>query len=210
MLHLYLDRNDLAGARTMLQRSLAIDPNYAPAYESMAEIARRDGNDLEAAQLAQRARHLADQAPPGSYEGRRAGAATGPGTAGSTSAVQDRLIELGRLYQSGRWGAALDGFEALRRDAMSRGDSALELSAMNNIGLCRYKQGESARAESLFSAIVARAPGYVKAWNNLGLVRERQLRTREAIEAYSRALRLDPANRTAGRALERLRAGAPR
>jgi tetratricopeptide (TPR) repeat protein len=208
---LYLDRREYGKARAMLEKSAAIDPAYAPAYESLARLSHLQGNDLEAARLALQARRFAagerrDSRPAGTPPGANY---VPPRASAPRSGVEDRLLELAALYQAGRWQDALRGFEALRVEAQARGDSELVLRLLNNTGLCHYKMGDLASAEATFSEIIRRSPAYVKAYNNLGLVRETQGRPGEAVAAYRQALKLDPANVVARRGLERLKAATP-
>jgi tetratricopeptide (TPR) repeat protein len=188
---LYKKKGDLAGARRMLEHALAIDPRYAPAYAVLAEVEDLAGNELEAARLA--------------ALGRRFHAAGTPFSPGEEMSAA--MLEAGELYRSRRHAEALQRFEGLLARAEASGDSAAVVSILNNVGLCRYKLGEHERAAEIFTGILARDPGYVKAYNNLGMVREAQGRLEEAIAQYQRALGIDPANAVATRALGRLRAG---
>lgn len=210
---LYMDRGDTGNARMMFEHSLSIDPDYAPAYESLAELSHQEGDDSAALRYSQRARRLGVFSPVGMRpdEADSTGlAAPGPSDAAASSVLQDRILELGALYRAGRWSEARGGFEALLRDAQARGDTSLALQMQNNVGLCDYKAGDLERAEDAFSRIIALSPGYVKAYNNLGLVREAQGRTAEAVAAYEAALEHQPGNAVARRALSRLRGSPPR
>lgn len=192
---LYLDGGNLPRARDMLERSLAIDPRYSPAYASLAEVAHRSGNDLEAARLADLAA--------------RYRVADGTGETGPTPEETGGLLQAARLYRSRNYPAALKAFLDLRATAVREGDSTRVSRLENNIGLCRYKLGDLAAAESTFAAIVARDPGYVKAHNNLGMALAAGGKIEAAVREYETTLRLDPGNRMARRELGRLRAVTP-
>ncbi|MDD3642455.1 MAG: tetratricopeptide repeat protein [Candidatus Krumholzibacteria bacterium] len=208
---LYLDRGEHERARFLFGRSLAIDPNYALAYESLAELSRREGDDSAALQYAQRAWQLGASSAQGARTPEAeddAPLAPAPAGPAGPSPLQDRILELGALYKAGRWSEAREGFQALLGDAWAHGDTALAIQMQNNVGLCYFKIGDLARAEEAFCRIIDLSPGYVKAYNNLGLVREARGRTAEAAEAYEAVLERQPGNVVARRALSRLR-GAP-
>jgi tetratricopeptide (TPR) repeat protein len=196
---LYKDRGDYEKARGMLRRSLAIDPRYAPAYQALADVERRAGNEIEAARWAAEGRRWRPEAV--GTAGTRDVTGT-PVAAGRETA--DLLLQAGELYKAKRYPEALLQFEALRGRAEASGDADLRRSTLNNIGLCRFQQGDLARADSIFTGLIALDSTYVKAYNNLGKVRAAQGRTGEAESLFRKALALDPGNRIARGELERL------
>jgi tetratricopeptide (TPR) repeat protein len=173
----------------MVEQSLAIDPNYAPAYRGLAAVAHGEGNDLEAARLAVRADRLVPEA-------------------GARS--QARMLEVAEQYRAGRYAEAQAGFQRLYEAALAEGDGDLARSHRNNIGLCLYKRGDLEAAAAVFEELVAGDPDYVKARNNLGFVRLRQGRPAEAAVQFRETLARDPENRIARRELERLPLGSNR
>ncbi len=84
--------------------------------------------------------------------------------------------------------------------------AALEPSALAsyNLGVATAALGRLAEARRHFEATLARDQGYVAAILNLAAIDETLGRRVAAREGYERALRLDPANRAARRALDRL------
>jgi tetratricopeptide (TPR) repeat protein len=188
---LYRDRGDLVDARRMLERSLAIDPRFGPAYAALAEVARREGKAEEAVRLANLARRY-----------RLPGEALPEGGRGSTLA--DSLLATSARYRKGEYREALAEFEALRGKVREAHDPRLNESLLNNIGLCRYKLGDLDGASAAYLEILASDSTYVKAYTNLGLVLLAEGKKEEARARFLRALALDPGNRSATRELERL------
>jgi tetratricopeptide (TPR) repeat protein len=188
---LYKNLGDYPHAELMLRHSLAIDPRYAPAYETLAEVAHKQGNELEAARLSAEARQY-QEAPAGKVS-------TAP--AGN---LADSVLAAGELYQAKRYPEAMERFLALRARAEQAGDPALARSMRNNIGLCRFQMGELDSAGAIFSALMAEDSTYVKAINNLGKVRAAEGRRAEAAALFKKVLAVEPQNRIAREELARL------
>ncbi len=128
-----------------------------------------------------------------------------PSVAGEPTSPLDRQrVAAERLYREQDYDAAREAFATLREAYREAGDASASRSMYNNMGLCWYKQGLSDEAEPIFREITTTHPGYVRAWTNLGLVLEDLSRFEEAVEAYRQALRVEPGNRKAQRALEEL------
>ncbi len=183
---LYTMRGDLDTAAALLRRSLAIDPRYGPALAALADVERRRGNTNEAVRLLGEARRFQ----------------AGGSAAGETPAAADAAAQLDAAtqYRNGNFAEALAGYRALR-SAAPGDDPAYRASLDNNIGLCLYKLGDLAGADSLYRALIAGNPGYVKAYTNLGLVLDAAGRPEEAVALYRRALEIEPGNRSALRRL---------
>ncbi|NNE07631.1 MAG: tetratricopeptide repeat protein, partial [Gemmatimonadetes bacterium] len=190
---LYLNRGDLDEAEAMFHQSLAIDPRFAPAYESLSEVARRRGNDQAAARWITKAREFGAA---GQYDRGRA----------QYDDITEALIAVAAIYNEGRFEEALVGFQKLRTRAMATERADLLSTIGNNVGLCLYKMGRYANAEDEFRMIMDRDPYYKKAHYNIGRVFEATGRAGEAIAAYESALALDPGYAMAEEALRRLRA----
>lgn len=188
---LYLDRGDLDQAEEMFQQSLAIDPQFAPAYESLSEVARRHGNDQEAARLITRAREFGAA---GQYDRGRV----------QYDDVTEAMIAVAAIYNEGRFEDALVEFQNLRTWAMGAQRADLLSTISNNVGLCLYKMARYANAEDEFRTIMDHDPYYKKAHYNLGRVFEATGRPEEAIAAYRAAMKLDPGYTMAETALRRL------
>ncbi len=103
--------------------------------------------------------------------------------------------------------------------AFQRCDAVLASQPDNYVALYHYGRSASISGENLERglALLQRclqltpptpaAPTHSQVWNRIGCVQERLGRPDVAREAYTRALALDPSNRAAGDALERLRRG---
>jgi tetratricopeptide (TPR) repeat protein len=191
---LYRNRGEPEKARKLLERSLAIDPAYAPAYLGLAAVHESLGNEMEAARLGAMARRLRSPEEPRNSR---------------TDDLADRLLAAGRVYQTGDYPAAAHLFEELRVEAAAAGDTALLLGTTNNLGLCRYQQGDLEGAGSVFAGLIRDHPEYVKPYNNLAKVREAQGRIAEARELYRQALARDPENPVARKELVRLPGPGP-
>jgi Tfp pilus assembly protein PilF len=176
----------------MLQRALAIDPGYPPAYASLVDLENRRGNTAEAARYAQILRRTQGS----------------PATAAASDLDRARM-EAEQLYLAKSYDEAAQRFAALRDRYASAGDQASVVSMTNNLGLCDYKLGRHDAARTRFQEVIALDPGYVRGYTNLGLVEEATGHRAEAMAAYEAALRVEPANRKAMAALSRLRGTAP-
>ena len=125
-----------------------------------------------------------------------------------TAAIADSVLQLVEIYRAGDYPVALAGFERLRGHPETQSAPGLHLSLLNNIGLCHYKMGDLAAAESTYREILATDSTYVRAHTNLGLVLEATGRPGEAVAHYETALRIDPDNASAQQKLSRLRGTA--
>ncbi len=190
---LYLNRGNLDEAEEMFHRSLAIDPQFAPAYESLSHLARQRGNDQEAARWITKAREFGAA---GQYDRGRA----------QYDDITEALIAAAAIYNEGRFEDALVEFQKLRTWAMATERADLVSTISNNVGLCLYKLGRYANAEDEFRMIMDRDPYYKKAHYNMGRVFEATDRRSAAMAAYGAALALDPGYTMAEEALGRLRA----
>jgi tetratricopeptide (TPR) repeat protein len=166
---------ELAEALSLLDRSLAIDPDFVPALTRRVSIARRMGLPAEAAASEARLTALPRQARP----------------------VDPLLWDVDRavaLYRSGRYADALAVFSELARGR------AQDPRLLNNIGLCLYKLERLDEAEAVLIEAAERDPDYLRARHNLGLVLEAAGRLPEAESTWRGVLERDPGNRrTRGR-----------
>jgi 4-amino-4-deoxy-L-arabinose transferase-like glycosyltransferase/Flp pilus assembly protein TadD len=188
---LYKNRGELDKAETLLRHSLAIDPRYGPAYATLSEVYRLRGDEMGAARFAQEGRRFQLS---GQYER----------TPDPVAAVADSVLQLVEIYRAGDYPTALAGFERLRDHPEMARTPGLHLSLLNNIGLCHYKMGNLAAAESTYREILAVDSTYVRAHTNLGLVLEAMGRPSDAAAHYETALRIDPDNASARQKLARL------
>jgi Flp pilus assembly protein TadD len=90
-----------------------------------------------------------------------------------------------RLMEAGQYELAL---EAYMRAAAERGVNADTLSA---IGSANLHLGRLGQAEQILRRSIERDPGFVPAWNNLGVVLMERDKVGEAVETFKRAFALD-------------------
>ena len=88
--------------------------------------------------------------------------------------------------QAGRWRSSFTLFEHAL--AVTSGNAV----AHNNLGACLFDRGDSAGAEPHFAEAVRLHPRYALAIMNLGLCRELQGRTNDALELVGRAAQIEP------------------
>ncbi len=188
---LYKDSGDYENARRMLERSLAIDPHFGPAYEALADLASRQGNDQESVHYYELSRKYR---LPGQYD--RGDRPLDPKT--------ETLLQVADLYSAGDFEGALAGFRDLLTEYQGAGDREITRSLQNNIGLCHYKMGDLEEAARVFEAIRVSSPDYVKAIFNLGKVREGEGDREAAALLYRQALTLEPSYANPRKALERI------
>ena len=175
---LYARKGDLARARAMYEKAIALAPDYAPAWQGLASVLGRSGDAAGAARAAGRARDL--------------GATIAVPPPATTAAIADSGLAAAARFQAGDIAGALVRFERLEQAARAAGDTALATGLLNNVGLCRFRLGDLAGAARAFERLLAERPGAVKAHYNLGRVRVAQGRPREAETEFETALRLDP------------------
>ena len=192
---LYKDRGDLGKAETMLNRSLAIDPSYGPAYAAMADLKHKQGKELEAARYAAEASRY------------QPAQALSDSTAVNQAAVQALVVRAAELYQRREYAESLKLFNTVKAYADRSGDTDMGRSALNNIGLCQLQLGKLDSAEVVFQTIMASDPTYVKAINNMAKVRLTQGRVAEAKELFRKVLEIDPGNRIAREEIARIEKG---
>lgn len=92
---------------------------------------------------------------------------------------------------SARRVAAFHDEEALWRDTIRANPASV--MARNNLGLLLMKEGRLAEGERMLSSAADLDPMSAEAWANLGLLRERSGQLDRALDAYRRALVVEPA-----------------
>ncbi len=132
------DAGNLEEAETFLRRSIAIDPDWAPSRERLAEVLQRQGRVAEAA--GQRLRE----------------------SAGGPEIDPEFALAFER-FQAGKYAEAERRF----REFASR-PGPLQAGALNNAGLCAMRSGNGATAESLFTAAREVDPAYASPVVHLG------------------------------------------
>jgi tetratricopeptide (TPR) repeat protein len=175
---LYARKGDLVRARALYEHAIALAPAYAPAWQGLASVLGKSGDPVGAARAAERARDL--------------GARIAVPAPTTTGAIADSGLAAAARFQAGDIAGALVQFEGLERAARAAGDTTLATGLLNNVGLCRFRLGDTEGAARAFEQLLAERPGAVKAHYNLGRVRVAQGRPREAEAEFETALRLDP------------------
>lgn len=104
----------------------------------------------------------------------------------STAAPQD-LSEIQKLISSGELSVALKQLKELPSELRGTSD-ALYMSAV----CCRH-MGQIPEADALLHQLLSVAPEFSRAYQELGHLRKRQGLPKEALAAYSRACRINPA-----------------
>ncbi len=113
----------------------------------------------------------------------------GPGWAVGPLEVDHPLVAQGRAaYEAGQYEQALESFEAARKERPD--DPAVEY----NRGVALAQLGRVAEAKSSFQRVIDsnRPELRQKAWYNMGNVHATMGERKEALQAYRRALSLDP------------------
>ncbi|MEI8254840.1 MAG: tetratricopeptide repeat protein [Deltaproteobacteria bacterium] len=201
------ERGDLAGARTLLERSLAVAPDSPEVWlaygvvlgDLHADTARhalvRAGElapDDPAAWVAQGDLDLADGNIEGAAESFRQALARDENHA---TARTNMGVALARL---GRRDAARSAFEEATRRAPHQGE------AWNGLGAMRLAAGDADGAIGPLEQASALLPGDPNPSLNLGRAFERLQRFDDAVRAFREALRRAPDNATAAEHLGRL------
>ena len=174
---LYARRGDYATAKGMYERATALAPDYGPAWQGLASVLERTGDETGALRAAQRARASGTDVP----------------MASGTSALADSGLAAAARFQAGDYRGALTRFEELEQAARAAGDTSLASGLLNNVGLCRLRLGDLDGATRAFEQVIAERPLAFKSHYNLGRVLAAQGRKAEAIAAFERALAINPA-----------------
>ncbi|GIX31416.1 MAG: hypothetical protein KatS3mg124_1888 [Porticoccaceae bacterium] len=82
------------------------------------------------------------------------------------------------------------GAEAAIRDVLAR--EPQNATALNELGVVYYRQGEIAKAAEFFQAAVEAAPDFARAWTNLGACHNERKDNVKAVACHQRALACDP------------------
>jgi Tfp pilus assembly protein PilF len=180
---LALDAGRPGEAEEFLRRSIAIDPQWPVSRRRLADALSRLGRVREASEQALIAERLEGGAP---------------------EETEARMLEANRRFQ-GR------DYEGARRLFLEMAEAGGEGApgALNNAGLCAMNLGEAARAESLFRAAAAIAPGYASPVVHLGRL---ALSLGDSASAQARALEalgIAPRDERAARLLARARGEEP-
>ena len=94
------------------------------------------------------------------------------------------------------------GEEVAARQGLLAGQRALQIdpafvAALLNLASLRTNAGEPKAGEEIYRRALALAPRSYEAYNGLGIALARQGRTREAAEAFEKAIAIDPGLATA-------------
>ena len=82
-------------------------------------------------------------------------------------------------------------------------DAALD----NRLGICYQRMGDAKAARKAYKKAIDLRSDYAEVWNNIGTLDHARSRYKQAISAYSKAIRLDPEER---RLLQEPRRGVAR
>jgi tetratricopeptide (TPR) repeat protein len=171
--------DDRAGAEREYRRALALVPTMAPARIALGNELRKRGQVQEALELLS--------------------AATGTG---SNEERARAFVALGTAsVAAGRRADAEKAFDRAIAFAPARAEIRIGISRAWMAG---GKKEDAVRALAVLARAAELAPDLPAVWSALGRARERTGETAAALEAYDRALRLDPSNRTARRRAIRL------
>lgn len=144
------------------ERAVALEPDYAPAYNNLGVTLRAQGRVDAAIAAYERGLALKDDYPDLHYN------------------LANALLELGRADEA-----------AAHLRASLAGEPA-SAGTHNNLGMALAAKGQYAQAAMEFRAAIALEPGSVLAHRNLGNVLASMGRTTEALAALDRAAALDP------------------
>jgi tetratricopeptide (TPR) repeat protein len=151
-----------AEAEAHYQRAIAIEPDYAPAYNNLGVAERSTGAVDSAIRAYQHALSVKPDYPDAHYN------------------LANALLEQNK---------PLEAAEHFRIALQSIPDSA---GASNNLGVALAAEGKHDDALAAFRAAVAAEPGSAKAHRNLGDSLASAGQTEEAIAELGRAVQLDP------------------
>ena len=152
----------VAEAAAHYRRAIAIQPDYAPAYNNLGVTERAMGQTDKAIQAYEQALSVKPDFPDAHYN------------------LANALLEKNRPAEAA---------EHFRIALQSIPDSA---GASNNLGIALAAEGKPEDAIAAFRAAVAAEPASAKAHRNLGDALSSAGRTEEAIAELRRALQLDP------------------
>jgi serine/threonine protein kinase/tetratricopeptide (TPR) repeat protein len=188
-------------ARTMLQKAVAADPDFAMAHAKLSVVNANLGDMPTAREYAARALRRSEKLPPAErhyIEGRyysldpttfdeaveayRAAVDAAP----DLTAARNNLAQL--LLQSRRYGEALGHLEELRRRGMSFPGTYMSLAE------AYVASGRPQRAEQVLAEYVERYPDRAAGYENLALFMVSAERYQDALDAYDRAAALDSRN----------------
>jgi Tfp pilus assembly protein PilF len=168
---------DLPEAERLVRRSLAIDPAWAPSRREYARILAGLGRVGEAAEQGRLAERLSEE---------------------PESVVSREMSRGAALLAEGRLEAAEQHFRQL-----AERQPEIAAQALNNAGLCALKSGDTAAAESLLHAAIARDSAYASPWIHLGRLSLLAADSAAAAACARTALEFAPADERALRLLER-------
>lgn len=200
----YWQRAEHTAAREYIARAVALAPDNRMGHYWLAEILSEQGEESAAAEqwgLAGGSVLLHRLATAKEQQGNNADASLLYRQAAHLEVdPATQLFDLGLSHAlDGRWDEAIRLFE-----------KALELhpdsvSTLYELGKAwGWGEGDSATAIRYFEQITTIDPGYPYAYIRLGMLYERDGNVTEAIQMYQRALVVDPGNRVAREALDRL------
>ena len=101
--------------------------------------------------------------------------------------VPDNLGQIQKLISAGELPSALEKLEALPKDTRNTAD-VLYMS-----GVCCRHMGDLQRADKLLQQLLSVAPEFSRGHQEMGHLRKGQGRSRDALAAYVRACRINPA-----------------
>ncbi|MFZ0887714.1 MAG: tetratricopeptide repeat protein [Candidatus Binataceae bacterium] len=154
---------DLAGAERQLQTALGIEPENGAALYSLGRVHARLGRIAEAASEIAKALELMPHPPADAY------------------------VELAELYDA-QSNQAQSQAVLKQMQAMPGGDEAAGFA----LARIKLRHNDIVAAEKLLRDLSGRYPRDQRAWSMLGLMLADQKRNHEALDAYRRAIQLDP------------------
>lgn len=149
-------------ARTLLLRAVQYDPQFPLALRALAGVEFSLGNPAEARQLLERVLALV---PPD---------------------VETYFLQGNLAMNDGDTVGALAAY----RIAETLGGESPEL--LFNMGLAHLFSGDGLQAAASFTQLVEMVPDHARAWDALGCAQRLQRNRPAALEAFNRALALDP------------------
>jgi len=181
---LYRDGGELRKAKVLLKKSLQIDPRFGPAYEALAEVYQREGNDQETIRLLSLSRKYSLG---GQYSRNNP-------MDFNNDLNSEKIIKANSLYQEKNYELALKSFQELYDSYTKVGNQEMSLRILNNIGLCNYKLKNIIQAQDIFINIIKEDSTYIKAYTNLARVYIAQKKHVKAVNLYQQVLTIEPNN----------------